>query len=112
MVNVGKYTSPMDPMGYDFLLKKTWELETCIGGIGLPKNLGKIFPSRSYHTSDGQLQVVVVQWFGLVFFGGTITFYWLFQLDDEPNLSIKNGCLGGAFKYFFIFTPIWGRFPI
>ena len=36
---------------------------------------------------------MVVQWFGLVFFGGTITFYWWFQLDDEPNLSIKKWLL-------------------
>ena len=29
-----------------------------------------------------------------------------------PETSYKRAYLGGGFKYFFIFTPIWGRFPV
>ena len=34
-----------------------------------------------------------------------------FQLDDYKSLHEKV-LLGGGFKYFFIFTPIWGTDPI
>ena len=48
------------------------------------------------------------------------TFQGLFLLNFQgvinPIYTLYSGytpyTLGGGFKYFFIFTPIWGRFPI
>ena len=29
----------------------------------------------------------------------------------KVHVGINGDLLGGGFKYFFIFTPTWGRFP-
>jgi len=32
-------------------------------------------------------------------------------MKAKDLIAISGNFLGGGFKYFFIFTPIWGRFP-
>ena len=33
------------------------------------------------------------------------------QMAEVQKPEVFNLLLGGGFKYFFIFTPSWGRFP-
>ena len=36
----------------------------------------------------------------------------VFWMSRDLTISSSNNLLGGGFKHFFIFTPIWERFPI
>ena len=37
---------------------------------------------------------------------------WWFFVGWRADMEISQNYLGGGFKYFFIFVPSWGRFPI
>ena len=45
------------------------------------------------------------------FFFGNMLQKEVFGIGKQKN-SMGNPFLGGGFKYFFMFIPIWGRFPI